>query len=161
MKRKLALYESGRAACVGLLILLLVLLSGTAPHKDIPIEELEAQAAPFLKEGQAQKGDGRMIRRFYGLNPADFEGAVLYYPSTNMGVEELLLLKLSDASQAEGAEAAIAARLAAQKESFDGYGVEQTDMLNNHAAVEVRGRYVLFTVSENSQKIQKAFLDAL
>ena len=161
MKTKLTLMEVGRVAAVALIAVLLFLMAGNSPRGDIPVEKLESAALPLLKEGEYQAGDGRMLRRFYGLNPADYEGVVFYYPSTNMGVEELLILKLTDASQGEAAEQAIEARLAAQKESFDGYGVEQTDMLNNHAVVEIRGRYVLFTVSENDQKIREAFLDQL
>lgn len=161
MKRDLVLCEAGRAAAVVLIALLLVLMAGTAPHVDVPLEDLEALTAPLLREGEAQKGEGRMLRRFYGLNPADFEGALLYYPSTNMGVEELLLVKLADTSQGEAVQAAIENRLAAQKESFDGYGVEQTDMLNNSTVTEIRGRYVLFAVSGNAQQIRSAFLGAL
>ncbi len=161
MNTKVTLFEGGRIAAAALIVLLLFLLAGNSPKGDIPLEGLESAALPLLKEGEYQPGDGRMLRRFYGLNPADYEGVAFYYPSTNMGVEELLLIKLTDASQGEAVEQAIGARLAAQKESFDGYGVEQTDMLNNHAVVEVRGRYVLFTVSENDQKIRQAFLDQL
>ena len=161
MKEKLILCEAGRLAAVVLLIVLLFLLSGTAPQGDIPLEKLETLTAPQLEEGATQKGEGRMLRRFYGLNPADYKGTVLYYPSTNMGVEELLLVKLEDSAQGETVQQAINARLAAQKESFDGYGVEQTAMLNNNAVVEVRGCYVLFAVSENSQKIRQNFLAAL
>lgn len=161
MQTKLTLFEAGRLAAIGLIVVLLFLMAGNSTKADIPVEDLEALTQPLLKEGEYQPGEGRMIRRFYGLNPADYEGVVLYYPSTNMGVEELLLVKLSDTSQAEAVEQAIAARLASQKESFDGYGVEQTDMLNNHAVVEVQGKYVLFAVSENDQKIRQAFLGAL
>ena len=102
-----------------------------------------------------------MLRRLYGLNPSDYEEIVLYYPASNMGVEELLLVKLNDTAQTETVEAAVEARLAAQKQSFDGYGVEQTALLNNNAVTEVRGRYVLFAVGVNAQAIRQAFLDAL
>lgn len=162
MNSRQILCEVGRWACAGLMVLLLFLMAGTTPRTaDVPLEELETLTAPLLKEGEVQQGEGRMLRRFYGINPADYEGVVLYYPSTNMGVEELLLVKLKESSQGETLQAAIDARLATQKESFDGYGVEQTALLTNNAVVEIRGNYVLFTVSENSQKIRQAFLGAL
>ena len=161
MNRKLLLWEVGRWAAVCLTVLSLFLMAGTAPRSNVALTELEPLTAPLLKEGEAQAGDNRMLRRFYGLNPADYEGTVLYYPATNMGVEELLLVKLKDPAQGDGVREAIDARLASQKKSFDGYGVEQTELLNSHAVVEIRGSYVLFTVSENAQKIRQAFLDAL
>ena len=48
-----------------------------------------------------------------------------------------------------------------QKNTFEGYGVEQFEMLSNNAVVEIRGNYVLFVVNANSQAALDAFLDAL
>ena len=78
-----------------------------------------------------------------------------------MGAEELLIVKLTSVDQAEAVRSAIDARLQTQKNTFDGYGVEQTDLLTNHAAVEVRGNYVLFVVSRTADQVRQAFLDAL
>ena len=55
------------------------------------------------------EGDNQMVRRLYGLNPADYEGVLLYYPSSNMGAEEILVVKLSDLSQQETVKAAMEA----------------------------------------------------
>ena len=161
MKWKLSFLELARIALAALTAFLLIFLMGSAPETNVSLEELEAVTAPQLLEGEAQKADERMLRRLYGLNPLDYAEVVLYYPASNMGVEELLLVKLNDTAQAETVEAAIAARLAAQKQSFDGYGVEQTALLNNNAVTEVRGRYILFAVGVNVQTIRQAFLDAL
>ena len=161
MKWKLSFLELARLARVAMTVFLLIFLVGSAPDADVSLGELEAVTAPELLEGETQKADERMLRRLYGLNPSDYAEIVLYYPASNMGVEELLLVKLKDTAQAETVEAAIAARLAAQKQSFDGYGVEQTALLNNNAVTEVRGNYILFAVGVNAQAIRQAFLDAL
>ncbi|MGM9554277.1 MAG: DUF4358 domain-containing protein [Faecousia sp.] len=161
MKWKLSFLELARIALAAMTVFLLIFMVGSAPETNISLEELEAVTAPQLLEGEAQKADERMLRRLYGLNPSDYAEIVLYYPASNMGVEELLLVKLNDTAQAETVEAAIAARLAAQKQSFDGYGVEQTALLNNNAVTEVRGNYILFAVGVNAQAIRQAFLDAL
>ena len=161
MKWKLSFLELARIVLAALTVFLLIFLVGSAPDTNISLEELEAVTAPQLLEGEAQKADERMLRRLYGLNPSDYAEIVLYYPASNMGVEELLLVKLNDSTQAESVEAAIETRLAAQKQSFDGYGVEQTALLNNNAVTEVRGRYILFAVGVNAQAIRQAFLDAL
>lgn len=161
MKWKLSFLELARIVLAAITVFLLIFLMGSAPETNVSLEELEAVTAPQLLEGEAQKADERMLRRLYGLNPSDYAEVVLYYPASNMGVEELLLVKLNDTAQAETVEAAIAARLAAQKQSFDGYGVEQTALLNNNAVTEVRGRYILFAVGVNAQAIRQTFLDAL
>lgn len=161
MKWKLSLLELARLMLAVVTAFLLIFMVGSAPNTDVSLQELEAVAAPQLSEGEVQKADGRMLRRLYGLNPSDYAEVVLYYPASNMGVEELLLVKLNDTAQTETVEAAIEARLGAQKQSFDGYGIEQTALLNNNAVMEVRGRYILFAVGVNAQAIRQAFLNAL
>ena len=161
MKWKLSLLELARLMLAVVTAFLLIFMVGSAPNTDVSLQELEAVAVPQLSEGEVQKADGRMLRRLYGLNPSDYAEVVLYYPASNMGVEELLLVKLNDTAQTETVEAAIEARLGAQKQSFDGYGIEQTALLNNNAVMEVRGRYILFSVGVNAQAIRQAFLNAL
>ena len=80
-------------------VFLLLFWVGSAPNTDISLEALETVTAPQLLEGEAQKADERMLRRLYGLNPSDYAEVVLYYPATNMGVEELLLVKLKDTAR--------------------------------------------------------------
>lgn len=107
-----------------------------------------------------QQAENRMVKRFYGLNPQDYEGVVLYAPLDNMDAHELLLVKLSSVSQSEAVEEAIQSRLATQKNSFEGYGAEQTKLLNN-CVVKVQGNYILFVVGENAAQTEQAFLNSL
>ncbi len=161
MKWKVSFLELVRWLTVALTVALLFGLAANTTSRDVPLRELEEKTAPLLLAGEAQRADDRMLRRLYGLNPSDYAETVLYYPASNMGVEELLLVKLREKNQAETVESAVQARLSAQKQSFDGYGVEQTALLHHNAVLLVRGSYVLFAVSENAQAIRQAFLDAL
>ena len=81
---------------------------------------------------------------------------VLYYPSTNMGAEEIFLAKLKNVEQAGEVKKAIEGRLASQKKSFDGYGTNQTELLNN-SILRVEGNYALFVVAEDPTKASGAF----
>ena len=123
--------------------------------------EVEAAVVAEIDMTNMIQGDNKMIKRFYGLDPAAFESCTLYYPTTNMMAEELLIVKLADVSQQEMVCAAVEARIATQKTTFEGYGVEQFEMLSNNAVVEVRGNYILFVVNANSAAAQKAFLGAI
>ena len=107
-----------------------------------------------------QEGDNQMIKRLYGLDPGSFEGVMLYYPTTNMGAEEILVVKLSDLSQQETVKAAMEARIQAQMDVFEGYAPEQYATLEK-GVVEVHGNYLLLVVAEDTAPVQKAFLDAL
>lgn len=107
-----------------------------------------------------QQAGNRLIRRFYGLNAADYTNVILYYPVTNMGAEEIFLIQLDDQSQSAEVVQAIEARLAAQKKSFTGYGIEQMELLEN-SIINVQGNYILFVVNPNAKEIDQAFRDSL
>ena len=107
-----------------------------------------------------QEADAQMVRRLYGFAPSEMDVCLLYYPATNMGARELLLVKLSDLSQQTSVSDAIQARRQTQMKSFEGYGVEQYDLLSN-SVVEIQGNYILFVVHENAAATAQAFLKAL
>lgn len=161
MRSNAFLYEIGRwvAVIVGLVILL-VLFGGNSVSGADPQEVAQAVTDVIDMENM-QLADNQMVKRFYGLDPADYEGCVLYYPNTNMMAEEVLIVKLKDISQQQTVSDAIEARLQTQKNTFEGYGVEQFDLLTNHAVVELRGNYVLFVVSDHAEAARKAFRGAL
>ena len=127
---------------------LMVLFLYQKPPKDIALGDIEKV---FLEEysidGMEKAGDMRMKRAF-GLNAADFEEYLYYTPDNTMSVNELLIVKLRDESQADNVLSAMESRLNTQKKNFDGYGTNQTDLLN-HAKVFGEGRYVCFLVSED------------
>ena len=106
------------------------------------------------------EGDNQTFKRLYGLSASDYENVLLYYPTTNMGAEELLLIQLKDISQQQAVKDAIENRLDTQKKSFDGYGVDQYAMLEK-AVVEVQGNYILLVVADDPAPVRKAFLGAL
>ena len=106
------------------------------------------------------EGDNQTFKRLYGLSASDYENVLLYYPTTNMGAEELLLIQLKDLSQQQAVKDAIESRLDTQKKSFDGYGVDQYAMLEK-AVVEVQGNYILLVVAIDPAPVRKAFLGAL
>lgn len=158
---KSALYGIARWLVVLVAVISLMTMFGGDTVSAADPAEVEAAVVARLDMTNMLQGDNKMIKRFYGLDPAAYEACILYYPTTNMMAEELLIVKLADVSQQETVRAAVEARIATQKNTFEGYGVEQFEMLSNNAVVEVRGNYILFVVSASSADAQKAFLDAL
>ena len=78
----------------------------------------------------------------------------LYSPASNMDAQELLIIKLKDNSQAEAVTEAINARLETQMNSFEGYGIEQYAMLENHI-LDVQGNFILYVVNPNARRRMK------
>ena len=161
MRSNAFLYEIGRwVAVIAGLVILLVLFGGNSVSGADPQEVAQAVTDVIDMENM-QLADNQMVKRFYGLDPADYEVCILYYPNTNMMAEEVLIVKLKDLRQQQTVSDAIEARLQTQKNTFEGYGVEQFDMLTNHCYVELRGNFVLFVVNPNADAARKAFLGAL
>ena len=161
MNLKSKILEAGRWVIVLAMIICLISLFAGSPASNAAFSDVSSAVLSQVDTTNMQQADNQMIKRLYGLDPSAFEGCILYYPSTNMDAEELLVIKMADTAQAESVSAAIKARLQAQKASFDGYGVEQTDLLTNYCVVDVRGNYALFLVSKTCDAAHTAFLDAL
>lgn len=150
---------------IGKWVLALVMIFAIMSHgktdnlSETSFEDMSAQVIAAADLEAMQPADTQMIRRLYGLDGSAFDGITLYYPKTNMGAEELLLVKMKDPSQAEGLRAVIDKRLETQIKSFEGYGAEQTAMLKN-SVVEIRGNYALFCSAANPAPVLEAFSKA-
>ena len=161
MKTKLSFYEIARWAVVLIALVMLVSMFGGNTASSADAEAVAAAVTETIDMTNMLRAENQMVKRLYGLDPAAFESCILYYPTTNMMAEELLIVKLSDLSQQETVRSAVEARIATQKNTFEGYGVEQFEMLTNNAVVEVRGNYILFVVNPSSAAARDAFLGAL
>lgn len=124
------------------------------------IDKMEKAVISNADMDMMQKGNNQMIKRLYGLNPDDYSGIILYYPKTNMGSEELLLVKLKSIDQQEKVKSAIDSRLKTQKNNFDGYGTYQAGMLDK-SIIEVKGNYILFISGNKPEKVISDFLNTL
>lgn len=161
MKLKSLLLEAARwVVAVGALVYLVILLGGNAVST-AEFADVEKAVLAQTDTANMVKAENQMVKRLYGLDPNEFEGCRLYYPASNMDAEELLLIKLRDPVQGEQVRDAMESRLQTQKNSFEGYGIEQFDLLSNCCVLQVRGNYALFAVSQTHSDVLRAFEDAL
>ena len=72
----------------------------------VPFDTVTAAVVQSVDLSQTKTADGQMIRRLYGLDPAEYAGCALYYPAGDMGVTELLLLRVQTDDQLETVQAA-------------------------------------------------------
>lgn len=107
-----------------------------------------------------QLGNNQAVKRLYKLNPADYEGVLLYQPNSTMNAEEILVVKLKDKSQANDVKNAIEERKKTQLNTFKGYGAAQTDLLNK-SIIDVQPNYILYVVDGKASVIDDAFRKAL
>ena len=161
MNLKSSVYEIARWVVVLVAVISLLFLFGGNTVSDADPVEVAAAVTQTIDMTNMVEGDNKMVKRFYGLDPSTYEACILYYPTTNMMAEELLILKLSDTAQQQSVRAAIEARVETQKTTFDGYGVEQYALLTENCIIDIRGNFVLFVVNADCDAAQKAFAGAL
>lgn len=142
-----------------LVTVIAVCLTGHSQSQKPVGEVAEPVITAFLGD-RVQEGTGRILKKYYGLNPEEYDGVVLYYPLTNMDAEELLIIKLADTSQAEEVRNAIENRRSTQIGIYENYAPEQL-ALCEQAVIDVVGNYILYVVHEDAAAIDAVFRNSL
>lgn len=125
-----------------------------------PMAEVSAPVIAAFQNDRAVQREGRILKKYYDLNPGDYEDVVLYFPVTNMDPQELLIIRLQDPSQAESVVSAIKKRQETQIGIYEGYAPEQL-ALCEQGIVDVQGNYILYVVHEDAELIDGIFRDSL
>ena len=146
-------------ALIVLLAVVLVIQAAGNRSSSTPFEEMSGAVRQSTDLSPMSEGDNQMLKRLYGIDGTEYDGFLLYYPASSMGAEELLLVHMKDPAQKEAVQTAMETRRAAQMSNFDGYGVEQTAMLEN-SIIEVKNNYALFVSAQDPAPVQEAFRKA-
>ena len=144
-------------ALIVLLAVVLIMQAAGNRASSTPFEDMAAVVRQSADLEPMSEGDNQMLKRLYGIDGAEYDGFMLYFPASSMGAEELLLVRLRDASQRDAVKSAMESRRAAQLSNFDGYGAEQTAMLEN-SVIEVKNNYALFVSAKDPAAVRDAFL---
>ena len=141
------------------MVITIILLSGNK-ESTRSVDEVSRPVVELFENPRAEKSTGRILKKYYGLNEGDLAAAVLYFPISNMDAEELLIVKLNDASDADAVKAAMEDRQQTQIGIYEGYAPEQLALCEN-AIIDVQGNYILYVVHEDAEKIDAVFRAAL
>ena len=138
------------------IVLLMVYTSGS----NRPFEEVAKEVEQSLDTANLTKMDGQDLKRYYGLNSADYEGVLLYSSESAMSAEEVLVIKVKENDQVQDVSDAIDEYLAVKKKEFDGYVPEEVKLLDD-AQRSVRGNYVFLAIAPKAQEYKEAFNKSL
>ncbi|MDD2979324.1 MAG: DUF4358 domain-containing protein [Hespellia sp.] len=144
------------ALMLGYVVFLLLGTGGSTKAFD----KVEKSVENGIQVDTLTKASRQEIKRYYGLNSADYEGVMLYVSNSSTSAEETLLVEVKEEKQLQEVEQAIQARIANRKAAFDGYAQNQVDLLDN-AVTYVRGRFIFFTVSKDASANKKVFTHSL
>ena len=136
--------------------LLLIFTSGST--KSFAAVEKQVEAA--LDTENMKKAGVQGLKRYYGLNSADYEGVMLYTAESSMSAQEILLVKAKTNEQAEEVKAAVEQRRENRKNDFDGYAPKEVQLLEE-AQISVRGKFVFYAVSPEAESYKSVFSKSL
>ncbi|WP_373481460.1 DUF4358 domain-containing protein [Acetobacterium sp.] len=126
-----------------------------------PLSQVESDLlAASQNLGGMEKGDGKALKRYYGLNINDYQEMLIYVPANYMDVSELLVIKVNDPAQLDLVEAAVDTRNAMQQESFGGYGPEQVALLDNYE-FKIVGNTLFYCVSHDASTLKDTFVKSI
>ncbi len=143
------------------IVMLVIALSGkTVGFKNIEVETIKNNVMSIVDTTKFIEGDGKSLKRFYGLNLEDYSEVQLLLPSSTMEVSELLIIKVKDESQIDTIEEAINNRVESQGNSFKDYAPEQYGIINENE-ISIKGNYVFFAISENAAEMKNKFIETI
>jgi len=126
-------------------------------------KSFEAVAAPVkeaLASSELQQVDMQGFRRNYQLNPADFDGVMMYASEFRLAADEVLLIRVKSQQQITGVVRVIEERLQSRRQDFDGYVPEQVQLIDQ-AQLSVRGNYIFLAVGPDAEHYKKIFSNSL
>lgn len=141
------------------LFLCVWLLTREKTYNEIDVNKVAQNLVELMPDTVVSESD-MVVKERFGLEANAFNALVYYGPDSNMDAAELLLVDMKDTSQKETVTDAIQKRIDYQKTCFEGYGVDQMELINQAKTI-VYGHYVLFIVSKDSQPARDAFSEAV
>ncbi|MGC4019048.1 MAG: DUF4358 domain-containing protein [Muricomes sp.] len=144
------------AGIVGYIVFLMIFTSGSTK----PFEQIEKAVEDSLDMENLKKADVQGLKRYYGLNSADYDGVMLYTSKSSISTEEVLLIKVKHDGQMQQVEDAVQERIESRKNAFQGYAPKQVKLLEQ-AQISVRGKYLFLAVSSKAESYKEAFMKSL
>lgn len=137
-------------------VLLLIYTSGSTK----PFDEVAAVVEAQLDKENLVRQDARALKRYYGLNSADYEGVMYYSAEFSISALEVLLIEAKTDQQVQEVRDAVEERLENRKNTFEGYAPEQAQLIRQ-AQIQVRGRFIFLAVSPDAEDYVAAFAKSL
>ncbi len=144
------------ALLIGYVVLVLIVTGGSSKS----FEEVSGGVEASLNSKNLTRQSGQALKRYYGLNSADYKGAMLYSSDASISVEEVLVIEAKNEAQTAEIREAVERRIEKRRNDFDGYAPEQVQLLDK-AQILVRGRFVFMAVSPNADRYRTAFVKSL
>jgi len=141
---------------IALLVGIIVLLVGNNVDTNVDMDIVAANVTEAGDMSKVELQDDLSVKRTFGLNVNDYNQVVYYKAISSMDVDELFIVRTNDEGQIEEVIASINDRVEEQTGNFEGYGVDQTELLKNSVVYSL-GDYVILIISPDADDMKDAF----
>ncbi len=146
---------------LSIILITMTILSGCSKKEDLVIDidavTTEAINVAQFRDELEELDDTVLTNIYTSIQLSDIEKYKVYVNSTSAKAEELAVFKAVDEAKAENILQAVNERIEDLKFGFEGYIPEELQYIEN-AVVKKEGKYVMFAVGENYEKINEVFL---
>lgn len=120
--------------------------------KNVPFHKVEETVLSRISLKSMKKADMQFLRQYYHLSDEDYEKELVYTSKNAMGAEEIAIFYEHDETKLNSIYKQVENRLQTQLKSFQGYGVEQTKLLQQSVIMK-KGQYVIYIAYQNANAI--------
>ena len=146
--------------CVVVLVVFILLLCTGGKTSKAKAEDVFASACSAADTSMLSVCKDEKFKKEFGFGVQEFDGVCYMASDSIMEVREILVVKTAKTSPSDELIEKIKSRIENKAVLFKGYAPEQSALLEDYTLVQ-KGNFILFTVSDSSSKIEKAFKKAL
>ena len=146
-----------------LLIMILSILTfsacGKATANPVAKDVTASIISDFSSDSMTELSADR-VNSYYDIDLKKLEDFSIYIEGSGGYADEVAIFKVKDNKDIEDIKASINDRIKNRLKDFDGYNSEELVKIKNNLVL-VKGKYILFVISENNDKAKSTFNAAL
>lgn len=146
--------------CFLVLIAFIFVISSEPSNSNKSTDEVAQNILKVMNTSDITKRSNTDFKKQFGFNVSEFDSVTYYASDSVMQVNELLVVRLKDNSQAQALTDAIEKRMEEKISAFEGYAPNEAALLKAHETKHNRN-FIMFAVDENIQAAVGAFKKAL
>ncbi|MGF7060202.1 DUF4358 domain-containing protein [Brassicibacter mesophilus] len=124
--------------------------------KNLAVKEIDEKIKQSVDVSNLNKGDKDKLKRLYDVDDNEIEDFILYTAQSNIEADEIAIIKVNKDEKIADVKNKISKRLEEQSASFKDYLPDEYYVIEKHV-LKTKGKYILFTISEDAEKIEDIF----
>ena len=143
---------------VMLFMIFMLALPFITAEKNVDFVTLQENMKNFVKQDIIQEQTEEIVKKNYKIKEDLYESFMSYGPISYMNVEEITIFKQSDKQKRQQLLEKVESHIDSQIKSFEGYGIEQTEMLKKAMVIQ-KQEYIICVVLPDIDAVETCLND--